>query len=351
MKVLVFPRDRNPYQRELYKEMARGDVRVRYAGELTASQTVNMLLLPVEMALARAAGYRLLHLHWVYPFALPFAARVPRSRRLMRAWFSLTLFILSALRIRIVWIAHNLVPHESVFDDDVAARRVLIRAASAIVAHSSSILTNLQEIAELPKLTYILRHPSYNLPTVPSARTAGPLRVLFFGSISVYKGVPDLLAAVSLTRHPVEVTVAGECPSRGLSRELFKMQSEAVRMSLRRQTDAELFAHLVWADVVALPFKTITTSGSVLYALSAGRPVIIPDLPTLRDLPDEAVIRFTAGQRTRVHAIASALDEATIGLSTLAQRGSAGRAWANGYKWSDLARDLHAASRECLSRQ
>jgi hypothetical protein len=44
--------------------------------------------------------------------------------------------------------------------------------------------------------------------------------------------------------------------------------------------------------VVVLPFRRVTTSGSAMLALSHGRPLIVPDLPGLADLPDLAVLRY-----------------------------------------------------------
>ena len=71
MRVLVLPRDPNPYQRLLYSEMQRLGVQVTYIGELTPSRTLNLLLLPLEVGARRIAGARLIHLHWVFAFAVP----------------------------------------------------------------------------------------------------------------------------------------------------------------------------------------------------------------------------------------------------------------------------------------
>ena len=46
MKILVLPRDANPYQSLLNGEMRRLGVQVTYLGELTPIQTLNLLLLP-----------------------------------------------------------------------------------------------------------------------------------------------------------------------------------------------------------------------------------------------------------------------------------------------------------------
>ena len=88
IRMLVLPRDPNPYQGLLYGALGRLGVRVRYLGELTRSHTVNLLLLPAELAWHRMAGARVVHLHWVSAtFTLPGARRFPVLRRLGQAWF------------------------------------------------------------------------------------------------------------------------------------------------------------------------------------------------------------------------------------------------------------------------
>ena len=137
MKMLVLPRDPNPYQGLLYGALGRLGVRIRYLGELTPSHTVNLLLLPAELAWHRMAGTRVVHLHWVFPFTLPGARRFPVLRRLGQAWFLLWLRACRALGLRLVWTAHNVLPHAPVFADDVAARRALVRASDLVLAHSA----------------------------------------------------------------------------------------------------------------------------------------------------------------------------------------------------------------------
>src|SRR3954452_17492458 len=103
--MLVLPRDDNPYQELLYGELRRRGVRVRYVGRLTPSHTLNLLLLLFELAGCRMAGARLVHLHWVFAFTLPF------GRRVTQQWFGLLLRVIGLLGLRLVWTAHNVLPH------------------------------------------------------------------------------------------------------------------------------------------------------------------------------------------------------------------------------------------------
>src|SRR4051812_24118070 len=90
-RLLALPRDRKPYQELLYDEMRREGWIVNYVGGLTRSATLNLLLLPAEIATRRLGGHRYLHLHWLFTFAPTWISRVPGARRGARWWLALTL--------------------------------------------------------------------------------------------------------------------------------------------------------------------------------------------------------------------------------------------------------------------
>ena len=57
-----------------------------------------------------------------------------------------------------------------------------------------------------------------------------------------------------------------------------------VRLDLRFLPDDELPTLLAAADLVVLPYRRIQNSGSAILALSANRPVLVPDLGAMREL-------------------------------------------------------------------
>jgi len=122
MKILVLPREEtNPYQELLYEEMRRRGAQVSYLAALTPSHTLNILLLPLAMAVRRVGGARVVHLHWVYAFGLTASVRSASVRRATAIWFRLWLRILRPLGLRLVWTAHNVLPVTPVFEDDLGA--------------------------------------------------------------------------------------------------------------------------------------------------------------------------------------------------------------------------------------
>jgi hypothetical protein len=172
MKVLVFPRDANPYQSLLYGEMRRLGVQVSYLGELTPIQTLNRLLLPLEIVARRLAGARVLHLHWVFTFAFPGARGFPPMRGVAQAWFLVVLRVSRMVGMHLVWTAHNVLPHEPVFADDVAARRALVEASDLVLVHSRSTLDELAALGAVPRRYAVIPHGPIG-PSLAGVTTPG----------------------------------------------------------------------------------------------------------------------------------------------------------------------------------
>ena len=350
MKILAFPRDPNPYQRLLYSEMERLGAQVSYLGQLTPSRTLNLLLLPAEMAARRAGGARLVHLHWVFGFALPGADRFPILRRLAQAWFGVWLRAAQKLGLRMVWTAHNVLPHSRVFADDAAARRALTCRCDLVLAHSPAALAGLAELGAVPQRSLVIRHGPMG-PAVPAALRVpgsgdGPREFLFFGKVAEYKGVEELLAAFNDLPEgtPARLTVVGQCDDPDLRARLTAAGN--VRFRLEHVPEHEVAGLLASADAVVLPFRQVTTSGSAELALSHARPLIVPDLPGLAGLPAAAVVRYDGSVRGLTAALA---DLANADRSRLAAMSAAASAYSAQVSWREIAAATLSAMESVIS--
>jgi glycosyltransferase involved in cell wall biosynthesis len=351
MKILAFPRDPNPYQRLLYTEMERLGAQVRYLGQLTPSRTLNLLLLPAETAVSRARGARIVHLHWVFGFALPGGDRFGVSRRLAQEWFRLWLLTARLLRLGVVWTAHNVLPHSPVFADDAAARRDLVRHCDLVLAHSPAALAGLSELGAVPRRTLLIRHGPIGPPSTVALRVPGsgdgPREFLFFGRIAEYKGITELLAAFAGLPAGIaaRLTVAGQCDDPDLRALLATARN--VRLRLERVPEGEVPGVLAGADVVVLPFRKVTTSGSAELALAHARPLIVPDLPGLADLPADAVVRYDGSVRGLTAALA---DLAKAAGARLAAMSAAAMDYSAQTSWDEIARATASAMESVSAR-
>ena len=85
---------------------------------------------------------------------------------------------------------------------------------------------------------------------------------------------------------------------------------------------------------MVLPYRQITTSGSGVLALCHGRPLVVPDLPGLAELPDDAVIRYDGTEAGLAAALAGIV---TADASVLAKMSSAADAYCAATTWSEIA--------------
>lgn len=345
MRILAYPQDdQNPYQRLLYDDMGPLGVQVSYLGHITASHTLNLLLMPAELAVRRATGARLIHVHWLYQFGLPGNARFPVLRKLSQAWFGVWLWTARLFGFRLVWTVHNVLPHAQVFADDVRARRKLVMACDLVLAHSRSALAELDALGAVPRRSAVIPHGPMAPPSPAASLRApgsggGPRQFLFFGQVHEYKGVEDLLAAFTAlpSGEAVRLTVAGECHDPGLRSRLDALAQgcgERVALQFGRVPDEKVTPLLAAADVVVLPYRRITTSGSAMLALAHGRPLIVPDFAALAGLSRQAIVTY---DRTRPGLVAALTRLAGTESSALAEMSAAARACASAVSWHDIA--------------
>jgi glycosyltransferase involved in cell wall biosynthesis len=358
VKVVALPRDANPYQELLYGQMRELGAHVGYVPEPTRSHSVNLLLLPLTLVWCRLRGYSVLHLHWVYRFVLPVFGHRPSVRSLMERWFALVLLTARLAGLKLVWTAHNVLPHEQVFRDDRRARRLLLRRCDAVLVHTPVAARDLAELAGpdgLPATQVVAHGPYtdvYGRPvTAAEARNRLGLPedarvLLFFGIVQAYKGVEDLVAAVAaLTAadrlpHGVRVLMAGRCDDALLRRRLERAVEDAgladvVQLHLGHVPDDQVSTFFYAADAVVLPFRTVTTSGSALLPASFGRLVVVPSLPGLTDLSGGGVEFFDPGLPGLQSALVRLFSRST---AELLAEGERGRQRLGQLDWSTAAR-------------
>jgi glycosyltransferase involved in cell wall biosynthesis len=131
--------------------------------------------------------------------------------------------------------------------------------------------------------------------------------------------------------------VAGDCDDPALRQRLTMLARNAgtrVILRLEEIPDAEVAPLLAAADAVVIPYRRITTSGSAMLALAHGRPLVVPELESLADLPERAVVRYDG----TIPGLAGALAKVTaISATELADMSAAARAHAEGITWPEIA--------------
>ncbi len=280
LRVLAWPglcaRSVNPYTWLLYTHMAPLGVRVR---EFTVTRALR-------------GGYDVLHVHW------PEKALTTASWTWRAAAGAVTgVTILDAAHFhgaRVVWTAHNAYPHESRHPRlERWFWAEFVRRVDAVIHLSAAgqlaVEARYPALATLPHAVVPHGHYRGAYPDTISrddARVAlsipeGARVVAFLGLLRPYKNVPHLVRtvrALPVTADDVVLLVAGAPHTPAVADEVRAAAGDdpRVRLTLEYIPEEEVQRYLRAADLVVLPFRDLTNSGSALLALSFDRPILVP---------------------------------------------------------------------------
>jgi glycosyltransferase involved in cell wall biosynthesis len=233
-----------------------------------------------------------LHLNWPhYDYYHDDAVEMARRMRT----FVRRLELARELGYRVVWTAHNLYPHNRRHQAlDHECRLAICRLATAVIAHCRVAAEAIARTFGRADRLFIIPHGHFigvYPDTVTRAQARAALGVPadafaygFFGSIQPYKGVERLIEAFGdLPFDDAWLLISGGGKAEYLDH-LRQRAADHPRIVLRtypRAPTEEIALIMRAADAIALPFAATLTSGTLILALSWGRPVIAPALGCL----------------------------------------------------------------------
>ena len=335
MKVLVFPKDNNPYQELLYSNIRNLGCECKYLTSPVYSHSIWLFLILIpQLIIYRLKGFRILHLHWLYDFTIPTDIKIFRSwpfNFIIFLHFINFLLITKFLGYRIVWTIHNLLPHNKVFLNDVLAIKILASLSKIKIVFSASTIKEMNKFGFNTNNIHIIPMGYYNnfhgvQINQTSANDTSSIKLLFFGKIERYKGLVELLKAFKeLKQENMYLTIAGECKNKYLEKELKKLSSDKVLLDCRYITNKEIPVLFSKHDIAIFPFTAITNSSSILLAMGYKKPLIYPNLPELLELPKEVGFNYVANNVFSLKACLTRVSQTN--KETLRKMGDAGFAY------------------------
>ncbi len=287
----------------------------------------------------RADHPDILILQWWVPYWTPCLSMISR-------------WIKRGTDIRIIYICHNVVPHDGGGTLDRRLAFTVLHRGDAFIVHSDQDRYRL--LALLPQARVIkAQHPSYaELAHQSQSQPDRHLRqqlglpedkpiLLFFGFVRPYKGLEYLIQAMRLVlqQMSVHLLVVGEFWThpeyyRRYARE-FDVES-ALTFVNRYVPNEELQPYFDLADVVVLPYISATQSGVVQLAFGFGKPVITTRVGGLPEVVQDGVNGLIVPPQDEA-ALAEAIvrffaDNLADTLSCNAHHSSEGQ----GFSWQDM---------------
>ena len=258
----------------------------------------------LALRVARAKPGDVVHVHWMHH---AYQNRNPLLFGAKSALLLTTLLVLKAKRVRLVWTLHNLYPHEVKYRRMERAMRTLIcRFCSGLIVASEA--AKRQAMAEFgvpgDKLT-VVKHGHY-ADAYPSNGTNFRRRYgigedaevyLFLGAIKAYKGVEELIEAYRAVQTDNSCLIIAGKADREMEAYLRGAEDTAnLVLDLRFIPNEEVADLLGAADVMVMPYKEITTSGSAILGLSFRKLIVMPDNGFIDEyFEEDMVVRYDPG--------------------------------------------------------
>lgn len=343
--VAFLPVYANPYQHLLAGGLGAAGVEVRLLEQLPSAQWLR----------ASRQSVQILHFHWLSGLYMSrFSTPLQVGRYLAR------LRLARRLGYRIVWTAHNIMPHKAQPRFVHAAlRRQMMDRADAVIVHCGQARNDLLQKYPRSRPTYVVPLGTYagvypyRFGRKDSRKRLGLERgsfvYLFLGNIAPYKGLEQLVSAFQQQARPQGVVlIAGRNRDDALVGRLRALADgdERVRIVAETIPDEDMQMYLAAADVMVAPFTSVLTSSSVMVGMSYGLPVIVPALGCLPELvtPDAGILYDPAGSA----GLASALHEILSLDLAVMSRAAADRAAE--FDWASIGRQTAGIYRQALER-
>lgn len=291
MQVLMMPDYRvdNPYQMLLAQALADQETAVEFPQGYRR-------VFPLWRALRQAEPqYDVLHLHWINPYlkGKSWWVRFIYSIKLV-----LDIWLVKCSGIHIVWTVHNLQAHDTQFPrlERWVRCELAKRVDYLIVHHHAAAEAVVKHYRVSPQKVTVIPHGHYRNvygPAIDQQAARQQLNLplqgriyLNFGMLRPYKGIEALLETWSQA-HPLlsesTLLIAGKPKDEVYGQTIKNAVSQVEKALLHAQyiDDQDIPLYFSAADVVVLPFANILTSGSLLLAMSYGKPIIAPRIGSI----------------------------------------------------------------------
>lgn len=255
----------------------------------------------IMLKVGQAKSGDIVHIHWMHH---AYQNRNPLIFIVKSFIFILTMMYLKLRNIQLVWTIHNLYPHNAkYFRMERFMRRLICRFCSKLIVASESIKRKvIAEFGVPAEKLFVVKHGHYlgvykqngiNYREVYDISEDADV-YLFLGAIKAYKGVEDLIEAFNAMKTKQSyLIIAGKADQE--MQDYLKAVKDLDNIILElRFIPNEWIADLMSAvDVMVMPYKEITTSGSAILGLSFKKLIVMPNNDFITEYcKEDMVVRY-----------------------------------------------------------
>jgi glycosyltransferase involved in cell wall biosynthesis len=221
--------------------------------------------------------------------------------------------------------------------------------ARGVIVHSRYVGDRVRDRGYAGRVLHV-PHPAWQQPAAPAERGVGEPLFGVFGNLNAAQRVGQLLDGFArhLESHPESrlLVVGAAAPGTDLDLRIEAAGVADAATWLDYVDESRLWSLMAGVDaVVSLRSPTMgETSGTVIRALTLGKPLVVSDVGWFAELPDAVAIKVAPDER-EAEAVAEALERLTD-PATREAMGAAARALAETEHGLDHVADLYLAALE-----
>ena len=201
----------------------------------------------------------------------------------------LSFYVMRWRNVKIVWMFHNIHPHQG---ENFYSRRIqkkLFKIANLIISHSSD-AAKFASLYSKSKIVYIC-HPIHSI-TLPQVKlNIHKIDVFIWGAILPYKGVYEFISQKTVQNSNLQIYILGKCNDRKLEQSILNKCNEHITFENRCADFSEIAAYCKNCRYVLFPYigECVSSSGALMDTIMFDGLPIGPRKGAFKDLEQEGV--------------------------------------------------------------
>lgn len=201
----------------------------------------------------------------------------------------LGLWIIKKRRKKIVWMFHNIHPHQGDNQQSQKIQYKLFCQASLIMTHSKEAMEYAQKHTN--KKVIFINHPISPITFKKINIDIPSFDILIWGAILPYKGIAEFLEIKQIQQSSITIRILGSCKNPVLSNKINNCCNEHILFENRKATFDEISAYINKSKYVLFPYigNCVSSSGALIDTLVLGGTPIGPNVGAFKDLSEKGL--------------------------------------------------------------
>lgn len=200
----------------------------------------------------------------------------------------IALRIIDLRKKKIIWIFHNIHPHQGENTYTTKIQNWLFKHSNLIISHSEEAANYAKKRAL--NSVYYKCHPIKRFPYQIDKNTE-TCDVLIWGSILPYKGIAEFLSYLKSKKSTIKVIVLGKCNDKKLAESINSLCNNNVIFYNRKAEFNEIASMIDNCKYVLFPYigDCVSSSGALIDSIVMGGTVCGPNKGAFKDLSHEGI--------------------------------------------------------------